>query len=134
MDAPELLVAINAAFDGVAKPVLSLRQFSLTDRKGMSGSITQAEWLEAGRRRIDTKWQDIPDTEIEECGVVLSHMEAADFQYYLPAYTTYSLKHSRVPIWESPILDMTTYSLCPDRKDVNLRRYKLSQLSLLTRP
>src|SRR5262249_1437838 len=51
-----------------------------------------------------------------------------------PAYITYSLKHSRVPIWESPILDMTTYSLCPDRKDVNLRRYKLSQLSLLTRP
>src|SRR5689334_3310809 len=107
MDASAVLALISRAFDGVPRPDLSLRQFRLTDQKGMAGTITDEEWLDAGNRRIDAKWQEIPDAEIEECDVVLAHMQAPEFRYYLPAYMHYAVRHSHLPIWESDILGMT---------------------------
>jgi hypothetical protein len=133
MDASDVLKAIQEAFDGVPRSEVSLRQFRLTDLKGMAGTITPDEWAEAGRQRIDTRWQDIPDTEIKECDCVLAHMQASEFQYYLPAYMQHAVRNARLPIWESDILGMTVSALYPSTKDVSLRHYALAQYSLLTR-
>src|SRR5687767_1060971 len=123
MDASEVLASIEAAFDGIARPKISLRQFRLTDQKGMAGTITDEEWLNAGNQRSDRRWQDVPDSEIEECDVVLAHMQAAEFQYYLPAYMRYAVRNFQLPVWKSAILGMTVSALNPSNKYPGSRQY-----------
>jgi len=127
----DVIRAIERAFDGIGRPKTSLRQFRLTDQKGMSGFISDEEWEDAGKNRIDSKWQDIPDDEIEECHVVLAHMEAEEFRYYLPAYMRYGIKHHTTPLWKSDVLGSTVFAVYPSSRDPHLREYVLSQLSLL---
>ena len=130
MDADRLIKAIEIAFDGVARPETSLRQFLLTDKYGMSREITKEEWTQAGKARVDNEWADIPDSEIEECDCLLAHMQAEEFWYYLPAYMRYSVMHYQKPIWEPDILGMCVSSLYPSSKDSSLYAYKISQLAL----
>jgi hypothetical protein len=132
MEAHKLIATIQLAFDGVKRSDISLRQFRLTDEKGMSGEIKNKEWIEAGRTRIDSIWQEIPDSEIEECGCLLAHMQADEFQYYLPAYLRYSVSHCHKPIWESDILGFTVSSLYPSRKNQDYFSYRVSQFSLFS--
>jgi hypothetical protein len=132
MDASEVIELIDRAFNGVPRSSTSLRQFRLTDVQGMKGTISDDEWQAAGLNRQDAKWQDIPDAEIEECDVVLAHMSAADFRYYLPAYMRYAVTRANEPIWRSGILGMTVSSLYTSHP--SLRGYVLSKFSLLTRP
>ncbi|HQS60025.1 MAG: hypothetical protein B7Y56_15860 [Gallionellales bacterium 35-53-114] len=131
MDTDNLIKAIELAFDRVERSGTSLRQFVLTDKFGMSREISADEWAQAGRNRADTKWQDIPDSEIEECDCQLAHMQAKEFLYYLPAYMRYSVKHYKSPIWETDIIGSTVDSLYPSSKDSDLKSYTISQLSLL---
>ena len=131
MDADELIKAIEIAFDGAARPETSMRQFLLTDKYGMTREITKVEWAQAGKARVDNKWADIPDSEIEECDCQLAHMQAEEFWYYLPAYMRYSVKHYQKPIWETDILGMCVSSLYPSSKDSSLYAYKISQLALI---
>ena len=49
MKAEEIITEIEKVFCGLKKPQTSLRQYVLTDEKGMSGSITDEEWNNAGR-------------------------------------------------------------------------------------
>jgi hypothetical protein len=131
MEANELIKTIELAFQNVKKPKTSLRQFKLTDEKGMSEGITEAEWNKAKKVKGDSIWQGIPDSEIEECGCLLAHMQAEEFQYYLPAYMRYSVKHYQQSILESDILGSTVFSLYPSSKDKGLYQYQIAQLSLL---
>lgn len=131
MDADELLREIELAFNGVVRPATSLRQFFLTDRYGMSREITHQEWTQAGRDRVDFKWQDIPETEIQACGCLLAHMQAEDFQYYLPAYIRHAIKHVDRPIWETDIIGSVVFSLSPSAKDPAGYVYQVEQLALL---
>jgi hypothetical protein len=133
MNTPKVFELIGAAFDGVAKPTISLRQFRLTDQKGMVGTITDEEWRAAGKERVDEDWQEIPDVEIEECDVVLAHMQAAEFQYYLPAYMCYAVRHVHLPMSKSDVIGMTVSALTPSRKNIGLRHYALAQYSMFTR-
>jgi hypothetical protein len=132
MEAHELITTIQLAFEGVKRPDVSLRQFRLTDEKGMSGKITNKEWIEAGLNRVDSVWQEIPNSEIEECGCLLAHMQADKFQYYLPAYLRYSISHCHKPIWENDILGFTVSSLCPSRKNRDSYTHRVSQFNLFS--
>ncbi len=131
MDKVSLITAIEEAFDGVEYSDTSLRQFRLTDQYGLVREIAKKEWSSAGKDRVDTKWQDIPDSEIEECDCLLAHMQAGEFRYFLPAYMRYSIKHIRTPIEETDILGLTVFSLYPSTKNTDTYNYKISQLSLL---
>ncbi|MBC7501385.1 MAG: hypothetical protein H7315_12940 [Herminiimonas sp.] len=113
------------AFTGVARSITSLRQFLLTDRYGMSREITNWEWAQAGKERVDSSWQDIPDSEIQECDCQLAHMQAEDFQYYLPAYMRYAVKHFGRPLWETDIIGSVVFSLSPSPKDPGGYAYKV---------
>jgi hypothetical protein len=131
MDIDELIKAIESAFDGVARPETSLRQFLLTDKYGMSREITDKEWTHAGKTRVDNNWTDIPDSEIEECDCLLAHMQAEEFRYYLPAYMRYSVKNYQKPIWENDVLGMCVSSLYPSPTNNSLYAYKISQFALI---
>jgi hypothetical protein len=133
METAQVLNLINAAFSGVARPHASLRQFSLTDQKGMAGTITDREWTNAGNMRSDQTWQEIPDREIEECGVVLAHMDAPEFQYYLPAYMRYSIRHADRWSLKWEILAMTVSSLHPSAYPMDVWHAVVAKYSLLTR-
>lgn len=111
MNQEELIAEIEAAFSGVQRPETSLRQFQLTDEKGMSQEITDEEWEAAGRRCTDKTWQEISDSEIEECDCQLSHMGGNAFVYYLPAYMRHSVRHYKRPIWAAIFVGSTVFSL-----------------------
>lgn len=127
----ELINQIDKAFDGVEYSATSLRQFVLTDEYGLSRDITDIEWSEAGRNRVDSKWQEIPDAEIAECGCMLAHMDAKEFRYFLPAYIKYTLKNYRESFFGNNMLDGVIFSVYPSTKDSNSYHYNLKQLSLL---
>jgi len=131
MEAEEIITEIEKVFCGLKKPQTSLRQYVLTDEKGMSGTITDEEWKNAGKNRQDQKWQDIPDSEIKECDCMLAHMPAEDFIYYLPAYMRYSLNNHTLPLWESDIIGSTVFALYASSQDKNLYEYVVQQHSLL---
>ena len=131
MNAQELIREIELAFNDVARPATSLPQFLLTDRYGMSREITDQEWVQAGRDRVDFKWQDIPEAEIQECGCLLAHMQAEDFQYYLPAYMRYAAKHVDSPIWEKNVIGGVVFSLSPNAKDPAGYAYQVAQFTSL---
>ena len=133
MDTADLIAAIRKAFDGTPRSSTSLRQFWLTDQYGMSREITDQEWRDAGRRRSDSNWQEIPDSEIKECGVLLAHMQAPEFQYFLPAYMLFGLNELAADPGRSKVIGSVMFSLYPSKRDSSLRAYTLSQLSLLTR-
>jgi hypothetical protein len=133
MDANELIKSIDVAFKGVKRPETSLRQFQLTDDRGMAGEITAEEWCAAGEARVDFRWQDIPDAEIKECGCLLAHMRAEEFRYYLPAYMCYSVKYYQDPIWEADILGSTVFSLYPSTRNEALYQYKIERLAPLSK-
>lgn len=122
---------IESAFDRTPRPEVSLRQFVLTDQKGMSGIITDEEWDLAGILRTDAKWQDITALEIKYCDCQLAHMQAEEFRYYLPAYMLYSLDHAQDSILEGRIPSSVIFGLTPGEYDAS---YSASQYSLLDRP
>ncbi|MDI9238271.1 hypothetical protein QLQ15_05015 [Lysobacter sp. LF1] len=121
---------IELAFDGVPRPSMSLRQFLLTDERGLAGDITEEEWRLAGIIRTDSRWQDISDLEIEHCECQLAHMQAEEFRYYLPAYMVYSIVHANRPIWESSVPGGVIFGLTPSSEAplYNLLQYSLLQL------
>ena len=129
----EWIKALEQAFDGVVRSSTSLHQFLLTDQFGMSRCITNKEWTQAGKSRLDFKWQDIPDSEIEECGCLLAHMQAEEFQYFLPAYMRYSVQHYQKSILETDLIGSVVFSLNPscNSKHDALYAYSVRQLSLL---
>src|SRR5437868_3482872 len=98
MNSNEVIETIELAFQGVNRPERSLHQFFLIDRHDLSREITDEEWTLAGKKRVDTSWQEIPDEEIKECDCQLPHMQAEEFQYYLPAYMRYSVRYYQKPI------------------------------------
>ena len=131
ISADELIKAIEQAFDGVECSTTSLRQFSLTEQFGLLRDITDKEWTQAGKSRIDSKWQDIPDSEIEECNCLLAFMQAKEFKYFLPAYMRYSVNNYKKSIWETDIIGGVVHSLFPSSKNDDLYVYNVRQLSLL---
>lgn len=131
MQADELISEIELAFTGVARPATSLRQFLLTDRYGMSREITNREWQQTASERVDSKWQDIPDSEIQECECLLAHMQAEDFYYYLPAYMRHAVKHVDKPLWETDIIGSVVFSLSPSAQDPDSYAYQVAQFTSL---
>lgn len=131
MQADELTKEIERAFNVCESPATCLCQYALTDRYGMSGEITLAQWEQAGRQRVDSKWQDIPDSEIEQCGCLLAHMQATEFAYYLPLYMRYALKCIDESIWQTDVIGSFVFSLSPSKKYPVCYAHQLAQLVLL---
>lgn len=129
MPAYDLIAHIERAFDGVPRTDTSLRQFQLTDLHGMGEDFPEREWRAAGRQRTDAAWQDIADAELEAGQVVLAHMPADDFRYFLPAHLRHVLRHLHVPAWQSEVAGMTLAALTPAVRAGSSRDYTLGQFA-----
>lgn len=131
MHTEALITAIERAFDGVPRTDTSLRQFQLTDLHGMDDDFPEREWSVAGRQRTDAAWQDIADAELEAGQVVLAHMPADDFRYFLPAYLRHVLSHLHVPFWQCDVAGMTLAALTPPARAGSSRNDKLARFAAL---
>ena len=131
MRTSQLIAQIQDVFKDVPRADTSLFQYVLTDQKGISGSITDKEWNEAGVSRTDNTWTDIQNDQIEDCDCQLAHMTPKDFTYYLPAYMCYSLSSIETKNLSQDILGSTLHSLYPSKKDTSLYNYSLNLLSFL---
>ncbi|WP_151869823.1 MULTISPECIES: DUF6714 family protein [Acinetobacter] len=135
MNQEKLIAEIEAAFSDVKRPKKSLRQFKITDEKGMSQEISAEEWNIAGMRCTDKTWQEISDSELEECGCQLAHMQSDEFLYYLPVYMHHSVRYYKRPIWEENFIWCTICSLEDPVQAENyypgLGKYKQEQFSKL---
>ncbi len=131
MSAEELIKEIESVFDGIPRPDMSLRQFNLVIKNDVSHVITDSEWEIAGKGRSDLRWQDISDSEIEECDFLLTHMQAEELLYYLPAYMRYSVKNH----WkgDADVIGFTIYAVYPSALDEVLFNHEVEKFDLLNR-
>ncbi|WP_229790837.1 DUF6714 family protein [Cognatilysobacter xinjiangensis] len=125
--------SISRAFAAVPRPELSLRQFWLTDQKGMSGTITDEEWKVAAVARTDQNWSDLTAAEIVFYGCQLAHMGASEFCYYLPAYMSYSAQHTGEPLVGNEILGSVLFMLQPSKSHPSHSHEQYSGLSVAQR-
>lgn len=75
-------------------------------------------------------WRDIPEKVIARANAALCFFSPEGFQFYLPAYMLFALRHYRSS--SSFSVDSTIYALCPSKGD--LEQFSLSKFSLLTGP
>ncbi|MBI4346572.1 MAG: hypothetical protein HY553_06935 [Elusimicrobia bacterium] len=118
----ELLRAIEAAFDGVAREEgVTLNEAEVIDAYG-----TQAERKAARLKDSDRRWQEVPPAEVERHADVLPFLDPKGWRYYLPAFMAWTLLH--YPTTESLAVDSTIYTLdpgdAPELKARALERYK----------
>jgi hypothetical protein len=100
-----IIAEIEAAFDGVEREDgVTLHEADVIDEYG-SPEERQAARLEDA----ETRWQDVPDTDIENYDWVLSFFDAKGFRYYIPAFMTWTLRHYRTT--DSLSSDTTIYTL-----------------------
>lgn len=84
-----VIAEITAAFDGVSREDgITLHEAQAIDDYGSDAERAAAHTLDT-----ETRWQDIPDEDIQ-CGyVVLSYLDPKGFRYYIPAYMVWVLRN-----------------------------------------
>ena len=88
MDKDAVIAQIAAAFDGVSRAGgVSLREGRVIDDYGTDAERDAARLLDT-----DTRWQDVPDDDLNTYGTSLCFVDPIGFRYYLPAYLCYSLR------------------------------------------
>ncbi|PWU10334.1 MAG: hypothetical protein C5B50_25730 [Verrucomicrobia bacterium] len=103
----EIIAEITAAFSGVARGDTTLHEADIIDRCGPDSARRAARARDAEKR-----WQDVPDTDIEQYPSALSHLCPESFRYYIAAYMVWSLRHYRTS--GSASSDFTIYALAPN--------------------
>jgi hypothetical protein len=86
-----LLEEIEAAFDGVSRDGgVSLHEADVIDDYG---SIHQR--YKARKLDTESRWQDVPASDIEHFNWIFPFLDAKGGLYYLPAYMSWSLRNYR---------------------------------------
>lgn len=85
----QLIREIETAFDGVSREGgISLHQAQALDECRDGDEVEQAGTLDT-----ETRWQDVPESEIAKMEVAMCFMDDIGLKYYLPAFMVYSIKH-----------------------------------------
>ncbi len=75
---------------------------------GAMDLMLTAEEVELSRRLdSETRWQDIPDSKVEEFHYALTFMDPEGLRFHLPRFMVYSLEH---PGLDSPAVDAAVYA------------------------
>lgn len=89
LEAEELLSQIDKAFDRVKRDGgVSLHQAVVIDDYG-----TQEEFENAEKLDTETRWQEVPDSDISTNTSIFCFLDPIGFKYYLPAAMTWSIKN-----------------------------------------
>jgi hypothetical protein len=129
MDRVALMHEFGEAFSGVQRdPGQSLRQAHLTDQ-GISRRILTSEWREAGLLDLEQRWEDVPDSVLDECDAALSHFTLESWRFYLPAFMRRALALFTPPAYASEKLRVVLFHLTLTPA---LDPYTVPRLELLT--
>lgn len=106
----ELLEQIEAAFGKVRLGSgISLHQARALDRLDLPQVVQQAR-----RRDTEERWQEIPDSKVEDFHYALTYLDPEGLRFHLPRYMVFSLEH---PGLDSPAVDAAVYA-CDFGEDV----------------
>ena len=85
----QLIREIETAFDGVSREGgISLHQAQALDECRHEDEVAQAGTLDT-----ETRWQDVPKSDLCKMDVAMCFMDDIGLKYYLPAFMVYSIKH-----------------------------------------
>lgn len=123
-DHQEVVNAISSAFLGVSRvDGVSLHEAEVIDDRGTDDERSTSRLLDT-----DTKWEEVPDSDIENHITTLNFVDPIGFRYYLAAYMVWALRHCDFS--DSLSTNHTIYSLCLPTGE-RQRAWKLQQFSLL---
>jgi hypothetical protein len=88
---------------------------SLHQAGAMDLMLTPEEVRQSRRLDPETRWQDIPDSKVEEFHYALTFMDPEGMRFHLPRFIVYSLEH---PGLDSPAVDAAVYA-CDFGDDVD---------------
>lgn len=89
MNQGQLLALIENAFEGVLREDgLTLHQAVVVDDYG-----SEEEFLAAGKLDTETRWQDVPDSDISTHTSIYCFLDPKGFRYYLPASMSWAVKN-----------------------------------------
>ena len=124
-DAESIIGDIHDAFRGVRRGEITLHEAVVLDEYG-----TPEARDEARQRDTEERWEQLPDTHVEECGWALCHVDPQSWQYYIAPLMIWSLRYFRSND-DSVVPDFTIYTFDPNVKHEDLRSYKLDRHRLL---
>jgi hypothetical protein len=131
MDAPVVLAALEAAFPLEPLPSVSPHQAHLANQS-MSRTISEEEWVAAGKPDAGRTWQQFTDDELMTCDAALAFFDEESFVYYLPAYLRFAINHCDVDALDvASSLTTSVVGSVTDRSLYSVGRYK--KLSLAQR-
>jgi hypothetical protein len=107
MTAEDVILEIERAFDGVARD----DGITLHEAVALDDYASDDERTQARLRDTESRWQDVPEEDIEEQYTIFSFLDDKGFRYYLPAYMTWMLRN--FDHTHSASLDSTVYALEP---------------------
>jgi len=90
MEAAQVIAVIQAAFDGVPRP----ERISLRVARAADDYVPEAEWAAIRTLDTDTRWQDVPDRDLEEYWDVHPFLDGTAFRYYIPAFMVWCIRHN----------------------------------------
>src|SRR5690242_11187888 len=85
----EIIRDIEAAFDGVERG----EGVTLHEAWAIDCCASDRKRAKARKSDTDTRWKDIPASDIENCPSALAFMDAEGFRYYIPAYMVWTLRN-----------------------------------------
>ena len=88
---------------------------SLHQAGAMDLMLSAEEVRQSRRLDTETRWQDIPDSKVEEFHYALTFMDPEGMRFHLPRFVVYSLEH---PGLDSPAVDAAVYA-CDFGDDVD---------------
>jgi len=115
---------ITRAFDGVSRE----DGVSLHEAIALDDYATPAQRAAARALDTETRWQDVPDEDIEHGELALCFFDPTAFRYYLPAYMIWSLRNSQTDQFHMARSLIFHLSLSLSRHP----EYKLSRFRALT--
>ncbi len=124
MTIEELTIIIEKAFDGVSQPEeITLHVAEAHDAYDYQHDQQHREKDFFGR------WQDVPETHIQECQSALSFVDKIGMRFYLPAYMIWYLRNYKTDkVWS----EHTLYSLDNHPNNQALSAYYKERFSLFS--
>lgn len=114
MTATDVIQEIERAFDGVTRDDgITLHEAVALDDYASDDGRAQARLLDT-----ESRWQDVPDKDIEREYTIFSFLDDQGFRYYLPAYLTWALRnfeHTQSASLDSIIFALEPSSYFPQR-------------------
>ncbi|MEX0612191.1 MAG: DUF6714 family protein [Pirellulales bacterium] len=123
-EAEGIIRGIHEAFVDVPRGCITLHEAEVIDEYGSDDARVDARKLDT-----DGRWEDVPDSHVEECTTALCHVDPESWRYYIAPYMVWSLRHLRTN--DSIVSDFTIYSFDPSSDDPRLYAYSMDRFRLL---